>query len=77
MVTLETVWHDISHVWRGVLERGVAEGAIRGDVDLHLMLRLINDLVASAVDWYRPGGRYSIEKIIDTQIAIIFGGIAR
>jgi len=74
---LETVWHDISHVWYGVLERGVAEGAIRGDVDLHLMLRLINDLVASATDWYRPGGRYSIEKIIDTQIAIIFGGIAR
>ena len=74
---LETVWHDIAQVWYGVLERGVAEGAIRGDVDLHLMLRLINDLVASAVDWYRPGGRYSIDKIIDTQIAIIFGGIAR
>jgi AcrR family transcriptional regulator len=74
---LETVWHDISQVWCGVLERGVAEGAIRNDVDLHLMLRMINDLVSAAVDWYRLGGRYSIEKIIDTQTAIIFGGIAR
>lgn len=74
---LETVWHDIGKVWLGVLERGVAEGDIRADIDLHLMLRMINDLVAAAVDWYRPGGRYSIEKIIDTQTAIIFGGIAR
>jgi AcrR family transcriptional regulator len=74
---VETAWRDISRIWHGVLERGVAEGAFRSDLDLHLVLRAINDLVAAAVDWYRPGGRYSIEQIIDTQIALIFGGIER
>ncbi len=72
---VEAAWRDISKIWYGVLERGVAEGTIRDDLDLHLVLRMINDLVAAAVDWYRPGGRYSIDKIIKTQIALIFGGI--
>jgi AcrR family transcriptional regulator len=74
---VETAWRDISKIWYGVLQNGVAAGEIRGDLDLHLVLRMINDLVSAAVQWYRPGGRYSIEKIIDTQIALIFGGIAR
>lgn len=74
---VESAWRDVSRIWHGVLERGVREGAFRSDLDLHLVLRMINDLVASAVDWYRPGGRYSIEQIIDAQIALIFGGIER
>jgi AcrR family transcriptional regulator len=74
---VDRAWKQMSKVWSGVLEQGVREGTIRDDIDLHLMLRTINDLVAAAVDWYRPGGRYSIGKIIDTQIALIFGGIGR
>jgi TetR/AcrR family transcriptional regulator, cholesterol catabolism regulator len=74
---VEKAWKQMSKVWYGVLEQGVADGVVRKDLDLHLMLRMINDLVAAAVDWYRPGGRYSIGKIIDTQIALIFDGIGR
>jgi AcrR family transcriptional regulator len=74
---VETAWKDISKIWYGVLQRGADEGVFRNDLDLHLVLRMINDLVASAVGWYRSGGRYSIDKIIDTQIALIFGGIER
>jgi AcrR family transcriptional regulator len=74
---VETSWREISRIWHGVLQQGVSEGVFRADLDLHLVLRMINDLVAAAVDWYRPGGRYSIEQIIDTQIALIFGGIGR
>ena len=58
-----------------MLQKGVEEGVVRADLDLHLVLRMINDLIAAAVDWYRPGGRYSIDTIITTQIALIFGGI--
>ncbi len=74
---VEAAWRDISRIWHGVLQQGVAQGVFRNDLDLHLVLRMINDLVAAAVDWYRPGGRYSLEQIIDTQIALIFGGIER
>jgi AcrR family transcriptional regulator len=70
-------WKDISKIWYGVLQRGVEEGVVRNGLDLHLVLRMINDLMAAAVDWYRPGGRYSIDTIINTQIALIFGGISR
>lgn len=72
---VETAWKDISKIWFGVLQRGVEDGIFRKDLDLHLVLRMINDMIAAAVDWHRPNGRYSINKIIDTQIALIFGGI--
>jgi len=74
---VEETWKASGRIWYGVLQRGVDEGIFRADLDLHLLLRMINDLVAAAVDWYRPNGRYSINKIIDTQIALIFGGIER
>jgi AcrR family transcriptional regulator len=74
---VQTAWKDMSKIWYGVLQRGVEEGVVRDDLDLHLLLRMINDLIAAAVDWYRPGGRYSMDKIIHTQIALIFGGIER
>ena len=74
-VHVQTAWKDMSKVWYGVLQQGVAEGVFRKDLDLHLLLRMINDMVAASVDWYQPGGRYSITKIIDTQLALIFGGI--
>jgi AcrR family transcriptional regulator len=72
---VQTAWKEMSAIWYGVLQRGVEEGVVRDDLDLHLVLRTINDLIAAAVDWYRPGGRYSIDTIIATQIALIFGGI--
>jgi AcrR family transcriptional regulator len=74
---VETAWKDMAKIWSGVLKKGVEEGVVRDDLDLHLVLRMVNDLIAAAVDWYRPGGRYSIDTIIDTQIALIFGGISR
>jgi AcrR family transcriptional regulator len=74
---VQTAWKQISAVWYGVLQRGIDEGVFRDDLDPRLMLRMINDLAAAAVGWYRPGGRYSVDTIIETQIALIFGGIER
>ena len=72
---VEETWKASGRIWYSVLQKGVDEGTFRDDLDLHLLLRMINDLCAAAVDWYRPNGRYSINKIIDTQLALIFGGI--
>jgi len=74
---VDAAWKQMSKIWSGVLQKGVEEGVVRGDLDLHLMLRMLNDLIAASVDWYRPGGRYPIDTIIATQIALIFGGIGR
>ena len=58
------------------MERGVAEGAFRTGLNLNLVLRMILDLAGSAVEWYRPGsGRYSLDEVIEAQLAFIFHGI--
>ncbi len=74
---VQGAWREMSKIWYGVLEQAAAEGVVRDDLDLRLVLRMMNDLIASAVDWYRPGGRYSIDKIIKTATALIFEGIGR
>ena len=74
---VQTAWKQINAVWYGVIQRGVEEGVFRDDLDPRLMLRAINDLAAAAVGSYQPGGRYSVEEIIDTRVALIFGGIER
>jgi AcrR family transcriptional regulator len=74
---VQAAWKQINAVWYGVLQRGIDEGVFRNDLDPRLMLRTINDLAAAAVGWYEPGGRYSAETIIDTRVALIFGGIER
>jgi AcrR family transcriptional regulator len=74
---VQTAWKQINAVWYGVIQRGIDEGVFRNDLDPRLMLRAINDLAAAAVGSYQPGGRYSVEQIIDTRVALIFGGIER
>lgn len=76
-VYVQTAWKQINAIWYGVIQRGVDEGVFRNDLDPRLMLRAINDLAAAAVGSYQPGGRYSVETIIDTRVALIFGGIER
>ena len=74
---VQTAWRQINAVWYGVIQRGVDEGVFRDDLDPRLMLRAINDLAAAAVGSYQPGGRYSVEEIIDARVALVFGGIER
>jgi AcrR family transcriptional regulator len=74
---VQTAWKQINAAWYGVIQRGIDDGVFRDDLDPRLMLRAINDLAAAAVSSYQPGGRYSVETIIDTRVALIFGGIER
>jgi AcrR family transcriptional regulator len=74
---VQAAWKQINAIWYSVIQRGVDEGVFRDDLDPRLMLRAINDLAAAAVGSYQAGGRYSIETIIDTRVALIFGGIER
>ena len=42
--------------WLGTLERGVADGVFRADLDIRLTYRFVRDTVWVAASWYRPGG---------------------
>ncbi|MFE2379251.1 TetR/AcrR family transcriptional regulator [Streptomyces sp. NPDC059398] len=62
--------------WLGTLERGVSEGAFRGDLDVRLTYRFVRDTVWVAASWYRPGGQHSPEEIARQYLAMVLEGIA-
>lgn len=62
--------------WLGTLERGVAEGVFRGDLDLRLAYRFLRDTVWVAASWYRPQGRHTPEEIARQYLAMVLDGIA-
>ncbi|MFE4453107.1 TetR/AcrR family transcriptional regulator [Streptomyces sp. NPDC056796] len=62
--------------WLGTLERGVATGAFRTDLDVRLTYRFLRDTVWVAASWYRPGGRYSPEEIARQYLSMVLEGFA-
>ncbi|MFJ5673753.1 TetR/AcrR family transcriptional regulator [Streptomyces sp. NPDC093097] len=61
--------------WLGTLERGVAEGVFRSDLDLRLAYRFLRDTVWVAASWYRPQGRHSPEEIARQYLTMVLDGI--
>ncbi|MFF3156525.1 TetR/AcrR family transcriptional regulator [Streptomyces sp. NPDC057910] len=62
--------------WLGTLERGVAAGAFRTDLDIRLTYRFVRDTVWVAASWYRPGGGHSPEEIARQYLSMVLDGIA-
>ncbi|MGW0117366.1 TetR/AcrR family transcriptional regulator [Streptomyces sp. NPDC003327] len=62
--------------WLGTLERGVADGVFRVDLDVRLTYRFVRDTVWVAASWYRPGGRHSPEEIARQYLSMVLDGIA-
>ncbi|MGV9310848.1 TetR/AcrR family transcriptional regulator [Streptomyces sp. NPDC003691] len=63
-------------LWVGTLERGVADGVFRADLDIRLAYRFLRDTVWVAASWYRPGGRHSPEEIARQYLSMVLDGIA-
>ncbi|MEK8142635.1 TetR/AcrR family transcriptional regulator [Streptomyces sp. M10(2022)] len=62
--------------WLGTLERGVAAGSFRADLDIRLTYRFVRDTVWVAASWYRPGGHHSPEEIARQYLSMVLDGIA-
>ncbi|MFC5750897.1 TetR/AcrR family transcriptional regulator [Actinomadura rugatobispora] len=62
-------------MWTALLERGVAEGAFRADLDRGLIYRFVRDTVWVAAGWYRTGGRLSADDIAKQYLAMVLEGI--
>ncbi|MEV5505608.1 TetR/AcrR family transcriptional regulator [Streptomyces orinoci] len=63
-------------VWLGTLERGVAQGVFRADLDPGLAYRFLRDTVWVAASWYRPGGRHGPEEIARQYLSMVLDGMA-
>ncbi len=62
--------------WLTTLERGVAEGVFRDDLDTRLAYRFVRDTVWVAASWYRPGGGHSPEEIARQYLSMVLDGIS-
>lgn len=62
--------------WLSTLQRGVAAGVFRSDLDVRLTYRFVRDTVWVAASWYRPGGQHTPEEIARQYLSMVLDGIA-
>ncbi|GAB4099502.1 TetR/AcrR family transcriptional regulator [Sinomonas halotolerans] len=58
-----------------LIEDARAEGTIRKDIDPRTVSRLLFGTINSIVEWYRPGGPLSPEKLAEDVVAVLFDGL--
>ncbi|MDX2529897.1 TetR/AcrR family transcriptional regulator [Streptomyces europaeiscabiei] len=73
---LEQSQTKFEKAWLSTLERGVALGQLRADLDTRVTYRFVRDTVWVAASWYRPNGKYSPEEIARQYLSMVLDGIA-
>ncbi|MBQ1119603.1 TetR/AcrR family transcriptional regulator [Streptomyces sp. B15] len=63
-------------LWTRTLERGVADGSFRADLDIPVAYRFVRDTVWVAAVWFRPQGRKSAAQIAEQYTSMVLDGIA-
>jgi AcrR family transcriptional regulator len=72
---LAEAYAEVEELWVGVLQRGIASGVFRSDVDPKLAYLLMRDAIWVTVKWYRPGGKYTTDDLADTYTDLVLRGI--
>ncbi|KQX79515.1 MULTISPECIES: TetR/AcrR family transcriptional regulator [Streptomyces] len=62
--------------WLRALERGVADGSFRADLDVRTTGRFLRDMVWGAASWYRPGDEPGAEELARRCLSLMNDGIA-
>ncbi|WP_018177959.1 TetR/AcrR family transcriptional regulator [Jongsikchunia kroppenstedtii] len=66
---------EFRQLWLGMLERGIADGTFRSDLDTRMVYRFMRDTVWVAVRWYRPGGTLTADQVAEQYLHIVLDGI--
>ncbi len=53
------------------------DGSLRRDIDPRTITRLLFGTINSIVEWYKPGGSLSAERLADDVITMVFSGLHR
>jgi TetR/AcrR family transcriptional regulator, cholesterol catabolism regulator len=72
---LRKALRDVERTWVTQLERGIADGTFRADLDAKLTFRLLRDILWIPAAWRHPGS-YRIELLVDGFLRLLFDGIA-
>lgn len=60
-----------------LIEAAQRSGELRSDIDPRIAERLLFGMINSIVEWYRPGGRESAERLADDVVALALTGLRR
>ncbi|WP_418118926.1 TetR/AcrR family transcriptional regulator [Agromyces aureus] len=52
-----------------------AEGSLRSDLDASVVARLTFGMINSLVEWYRPGGTETADRLADDVVAVALDGL--
>jgi AcrR family transcriptional regulator len=66
---------EFDHIVAGLVERAVADGDVRPDVDPAITARLLFGTVNSLVEWYRPRTLTDHVEIGDAVVHVTFDGL--
>lgn len=64
-------------LWRNLLARGIADGALRPGLDPWLAMKAVVGMCNSILFWYRPGGRMTPEAIAEQFATTVLDGLRR
>jgi AcrR family transcriptional regulator len=71
---LDDTDREFREIWLGTLEKGIASGAFRADLDATMAYRFVRDTVWVAVRWYVPGGKLTAEAVSAQYLSMILEG---
>ena len=71
---------EFDHRVSELLKQAVADGDLRGDVDVRLATRLLFGMINSIVEWYRPsranrGGAATSDEVAEAVVRVAFAGL--
>ena len=74
---LQSVSDEFEDTWIEALRAGQRAEVFRDDLDLKLTYRFIRDTVWTAVHWYDPKGKRSLDAIAEQYITLLCDGLVR
>ena len=66
---------EAAKLWASVIERGVAEGEFRNDVDARLVVAAMFDAVLSTTRWFAGKRPQSPDRVGDALADLFLGGL--
>ena len=66
---------EFDHRVAQLVDAARSEGSLRSDIDPRTTTRLLFGTINSIVEWYKPGGPISPEKLADDIILMVFHGL--
>jgi AcrR family transcriptional regulator len=67
---------DFDRAVAALVDKAREDGTLRADIDARTTTRLLFGMINSIVEWYRPGGPITPERLADDVISVAFDGLA-